>query len=1314
MNIDDPKIPIQIYEWKSATIIEQPITIKNIYRDDQIEIAVQKILDFLKYKDVYIWTDDEIIEFNTSIPLNNINPFLYDHTQDTKELKLSEKKGIFLYSKVNIVNIDTVKHNKAILDIFFQFKRPTITLNEKTLNELYEQKELSEITTTTISYYEFDFNINMNKTLKYYYKHNKYDYDVLFWVYDNYNKHITLKNNKNYSNIINTLNTDTYNNEQLIIIKYLTNNKSYYKIIIHNTGYVCVKFYLGTKIRYSIEAVFKLRDDILEYFKNYINFNETSIKAQVNLNAYYFSKEIFNKKSALIYNFINIQHKFYIYNRTSNNTHSYDIESYIKELHTNFNGNPNTIVDILLAQIDIFDKKDLLELVNNVISNEQNDLIKTKKIYFTQKTFFTINRNDNYKITITVNNINSIVELGYFNFWLSKIIYNSKNTKVIEEPVKKQLSSSSSSSKVESEVSNDSLGSLGSLGGMAPKKAEVQQLNTLKVLDPNLFKNADLYNSKTYAQSCQGNRQPMGLTNEKFEQYKANYNQYVDNYLTIDKNTYFCPRYWCPISEKPIIDKIKQKCNDGEEPIDPYASKAGTFNKPDVARYVRYLNPNYLKPCCYLKDKKVTIKTPEKNDEAPNKTQDSFSASNTHIYTVFNKEIPEKRYGILPVSILNYIDNNTSGLPCSDKLKSKLCAFRAGMKNNKSDLMDILTILLKYENRKELVKAIYNKLDFVKFISLENGNILREFMKQAVYKDEHRKCDRKVIIKNYNVNINKITLKTVQYALTAYIRYLQYDKVNNPHYLYSLIALTLNYNIYIWKYKNDNNFNFLTPLYVRYDNIKMLSGTENAINIFYNSNINKYEPIVLKSTSNIKYTFDFSLNNSLNNIEIVSTIDTDILNKLKEYVAFYRDDKDHKIKTVLLNNNLSVNHFILNNNIIIQCYLIEPILLNKLFEIIDCNTIELYDEVMYKNNFEKTIDFNNIYNFDVIHNDLKPQRFHNTVLTFNNIELISEKNNDKELEENVDNIYNNNVTDSVFQDEIKNHNSITDWYNSYNFNKTFMTDNITYNKDSYQFSNKAIDIYKTFFNSKYKTDIVKKEQNHIKTTGNIILDLEFTKGELIKLKSKWNSYNFHYVNSNNYTNNDIYSILTKIMSKDKTQEIKALSINNIKKLFGSIEGFNLLCYIFDYKVFICNALKLSVNTQVLAIYEKFKKLKDKENAINYIVSNNKLKTSEIHLFSASEILDLVIIVIHHRVYNFLNKNKEKVKRNTIEDIGETCNMFINNNIKNNYDKYPLLIIYSDENRLYFVDKQFYNKTLEAPNNIQELIKYKHKTLKKLV
>lgn len=1317
MYIDNPRIPIQIYEWKSAKVISKPITINNIYRDDQIEVAVKKILNYFKYDDIYLWTDDEIIEFEPSTKFNNINPFLFNITQDIHKLRITEKKGLFLFSKINIVNIESFKENKQIKDIFFKYKRPSVTINEQVLNKLYEQTDDSNIESTIIIYYEFDTHIKLNKTLRYYYRNNTYDYDVLMFVYDNYNKHITVKNNKDYSSIISELNNTVYDNEQIIIIKYLTNIKSYYKILINNDGYVCVKLYLGNKLKYSIENVLKLKEEITKYFSIDTTFKDVSLKAQTTFKVPNFSKDVFIEKSALVYNFINKQDNFYIYNRTSNNKQSYDIESYIKELYTTLTTNVDSIVAILLPQIDGISKSEIIELVNNVINNEQTNLTKTKKIIFTQKTFFTITKTDNYYISININNIKSIIELGYFNFWLSKITYNSKVSKKILTDIDKKSSESSISEA--SEASDDSLGSLSS-GGMPAKNAQIKQLNTLQILDPTLFNKSELYNSKTYAQNCQGNRQPMGLTNEKFEQYKGN----VDNHLTINNNTYFCPRYWCPISEKPILDNKTDTCDNKDEiPIDLYATKKGTFNKPDTPHYVAYYNVNYQKPCCYLKNKQVILKTDKSSDKTPvsnkgsgsdsNKTDNS--ASNIHIYKLYSKEIPENRYGLLPSSILKLIDNKSPGLSCSDKLKSKKCAFRLGMKTSNSDLMDILTLLLKYESRNDLVKAIYNKLDLVKFISLENGEIVREFMKKAIYKNQ-RKLDTKVLKRTYDININPLSLKTVHYAFNEFMDYLKNGKVINPHYLYSLIAMTMNCNIYIWKYKNETNFNLLNPLYVNYADLKILSGNEKAVNIFYNFNINLFEPIVLKSTNDIDYIFDFSHKkyNTLRNIEIESTIDTTVLDNIREYVVFYKLQTDYHIKIILLNNNLSVNHFILNNNIVIKVNIIEPILLNKLFDIINCKSIQLYDEIMYSDSFVKTIDFKNKYNFEVIHSTLKPQLFANTILFYNTVTLMSETKNNKMLEEEVDIIYENNNTDSIFKNEIENHNSMDDWYNSYNFNDTFMTDNIIYLKGKYSFNSKAIEKYKDFFINKHKTEIIKTSSENVKLTENIKLDLDFMKGELEKLRTKWNSYNFYFVKSLNYKDDDVFGLLTNIMKKDRTADIKLLAANNITKLFGSLEGFNILCYILNYKTIICDSLSLALTAPVHSIYDKFKKSKNitKEESINNIIP--KLKTSEIHLFSATELFNIVIIVIHHRVYNSLNKDKQPVKRNSIEDIGETCNMFINNNIKTNYDKYPLLIIYSNEDRLYFVDKQFYNKINEAPENIKDIIKYKIKTYKDIV
>ena len=85
MYIDNPKKVIEICEWKSLeTKIKHKIN--NIYQDDQIDVAV-KILNYLKYKNIYISIDNEIIEFDTSEELN-INPFLYVDCENNPKVNI--------------------------------------------------------------------------------------------------------------------------------------------------------------------------------------------------------------------------------------------------------------------------------------------------------------------------------------------------------------------------------------------------------------------------------------------------------------------------------------------------------------------------------------------------------------------------------------------------------------------------------------------------------------------------------------------------------------------------------------------------------------------------------------------------------------------------------------------------------------------------------------------------------------------------------------------------------------------------------------------------------------------------------------------------------------------------------------------------------------------------------------------------------------------------------------------------------------------------------------------------------------------------
>ena len=78
------------------------------------------------------------------------------------------------------------------------------------------------------------------------------------------------------------------------------------------------------------------------------------------------------------------KNKFYIYNRTSNNTQSYDIESYIKELYNSLNTTADNIVDILLPQINNDIKKDnfaIFDFDKDKLPDTKFDLIVSNPPY---------------------------------------------------------------------------------------------------------------------------------------------------------------------------------------------------------------------------------------------------------------------------------------------------------------------------------------------------------------------------------------------------------------------------------------------------------------------------------------------------------------------------------------------------------------------------------------------------------------------------------------------------------------------------------------------------------------------------------------------------------------------------------------------------------------------------------------------------------------------------------------------------------------------------------------------------------------------
>jgi hypothetical protein len=1287
MYINNPNKIVKVTEWFSNTKYKQH-TINTIYQDDKLNVAIQKILDYFNYSNIYLW-DTDSIEFNAELP--DINPFnVVNKGIQNKEKIYKAKFGIFLRTEINIVQKETLK--KINLDkLYCGYKRPVIIINEIALNSLFEKNNDSEITNVIITKYNFDTNINLdNKVLKYYYYNiDTKNIDNLIWIYDNYNKHFNIKNNSDYD-ILQFFDEKIHKTEKLILFNKLQSTKTFYFIEIEPTGYINIFFKLENKFKYNISTVLEIKENIRNLLNNTFKqetfeFNDKLLKTQATFKIQNFSIDEFDKKTSKIYDFVTKTKKFYIYNRTNqDNNNNYSIEDYIKDLKES-KYTDNDIIDLLKNSInEKITEEEIIDLINSENTIKRN-------ISFTTKTHFTITSNDKHTILVNIFNINSIIELCYMLFWLSKIINDS--SKVTKKPIhnKKSTSSSSSDVIINNSSSSDSLSS----GGMPKKKnfeKETNLLSKLKNLDKKLFTDDNL--NQHYPRLCQSNRQPVGLPNDKFKPYENS----VDNHLTINNNTYFCPRYWCPISEKPILDKTKDKCNnDNEEPVDLYKNIVKNFDSPDKPKYVSYVNNTYLKPCCYIKNIKKDIKS-------------NSSVGNNYVLNNYNN-IPKGRFGSLSKIILNFIDkkyllSNVTNVPS-----------RLGIDSN-YDLIDIFALIFNFKSRIDLVKHIYNSLDFISFISLENGEIVREFLKKSFYNKSHSKIFSDKFI------INKSSRKTIESALTAYIDYLKNEKIMNPHYLYSLIALLFKCNMYIFKYKSDTNFHVINPNYVSYNQLKNLSNTNNAIFIFYNSINDFYEPIVINNNQ-------FIFNTTISNINLFDKFNKDI--DLEELFSNIKSSK-LKIKLILLNSNLTVSSFVLEDNYLLDIKQeIQPIYLHKLYEFLpDIKTI-LYDDFYfnYKHNKLNNSKFNND-NFQLIY---EPQQklFSDSIIFYNNITLNDETKLDYVLNNIVDFIY-NNIDDNfynnydfwktyildnykntsqfidnkifqyfnIFFEEIININKdINKWYIIYNFNNIFGNLNVTFLNNRFLFSNKALKNYqKIFIDKKENIDFIPIE-NKTNPINNNIFNINFTNSENYalnqKLPNKWSSYNLKYIQSKDYNNYSFYELITILNNnKDISTQIKTLRNNNIKSLFGNKDGFEKLLYIIDYKKIIFNKLEIKSNLPNDNVYIKFNKksFEEKEIFMNEIIE--KLNTSIIDVEASTQFVNINFIVIQYRIFS-KNTNPE-IKRNSIQDIIGNCNIFFNN-----FD-YPLIILYTDDTRLYFVN--YYNQTLNAPENIKEILRYK--------
>lgn len=263
-----------------------------------------------------------------------------------------------------------------------------------------------------------------------------------------------------------------------------------------------------------------------------------------------------------------------------------------------------------------------------------------------------------------------------------------------------------------------------SLGGAIGKKYQRYFKNMLEKADPDLFAKSD-----NYARKCQISdlRQPVGITKEqKAKIDELGYSDGYDNSLEYgsDPNrpsVYMCPKIWCPSSQIPLsYEKYKalgEKCPDPtDDPILLYTTSSW-YNDPLRKHYVGFLKErgynNLRLPCCFKTHKETEA------EERPRSIEDSYIIDKV-------KQIEPGRFGTIPSGLHEFLYPKVPYTLCKNTVKAEQCLLRKGIASG--SLMEAIAYLLDFKSVEEIIATIYQKLDPLTFLTLENGKVYEFFL----------------------------------------------------------------------------------------------------------------------------------------------------------------------------------------------------------------------------------------------------------------------------------------------------------------------------------------------------------------------------------------------------------------------------------------------------------------------------------------------------------------------------------------------------------------------------------------------------------
>lgn len=852
----NPFTQVTVIKWKSSSEKETYIftddsmkseqegkVIKEIiFKDDTVEMAINKIAAFISKKDnvlFYAWKTKPVrfsIE-NEKWKGYDVNPFKSsDHTSKQLNEPITytyHTNDLFNYSYINIVFADDLPKALQTNKYYFAgLKGQPFTYYKKQNELLTILKDTPSVVNILPEYYHrvslqaFAKGIILSELFDK--MHTSKTIDMIQWVDDT--SRILYKMSKHNrirkEHFLNFTSVNRIDKTNVVNLYSIFNKKSYCKVSIDQNGVATFNYILQQRDFIKWEDIDKNQKRIQDILQNYTKTKLTpkvvSLDMRIKLDVHnsvfkQLVKKLTENVFSLIKHDIVNQTVICVYKRSSNYNQNTDIYDHIKSR-----------IQLGISAADIKQELENLgitsgfeQMIEGVMENmsKESELVKNNNLLIKNNGTIVVVKPYSTGYDITVTNCPNRTELHYLTYWISKIISTTINKKAKVVPIKQKSPSpkEKSPTSISSSESAPSVGSIdydidawgGNIGG-APKKKSNQSkylINMLRNADKDLFE-------ENYARDkCQANKQPIVISKEMKENLEKTNQMHFDNIIEYGsredmKNFYACPRLWCPESKVPLSpDVADAKCPiENEEPMQMYWD-----DDKDRKRYVKLIKPNekgIYAPCCVKKKPDEKIASQKKEEIVENDNYIMNQAA----------PLPEGRYGSIPEFLHNVIFYNKNVKPeaCKTTLnKSHSCFLRKGITKNSSDsYITSLYDILDCANKKELVKKIQKELDLLTFISLDDGNICKQFMNiRQLIPSDHPKLfkEYELFVKNKRNPLNNLkgTKMRIFNIFVAYKKYIEYIASNDftmekkPRYLYSLINILYNVNILICEKAND-------------------------------------------------------------------------------------------------------------------------------------------------------------------------------------------------------------------------------------------------------------------------------------------------------------------------------------------------------------------------------------------------------------------------------------------------------------------------------------------------------------------------------